>query len=110
MRFGHTFSNEHSRINPSNVSSLQLAWTFATGDAVSASPTVVDGVVYVGSWDGYFYALNAHSGSLIWKFQVDCQNSVIPVPPLPGAGDSATTACPHRWRINHLLGRSCCRP
>src|SRR5437588_183796 len=43
----HTFSNEHSRINPSNVSSLQLAWTFATGDAVSASPTVVDRVVYV---------------------------------------------------------------
>jgi len=79
----HTFSNEHSRINPSNVSSLRLAWTFATGDAVSASPTVVDGVVYVGSWDGYFYALDAHSGKLIWKFQVDCQNSalVLPWPP-----------------------------
>ncbi|MGB6177491.1 MAG: PQQ-binding-like beta-propeller repeat protein [Methylocella sp.] len=77
----HTFSNEHSRINPSNVSSLQLAWTFTTGDAVSASPTVADGVVYVGSWDGYFYALDAHSGSLIWKFQVDCQNSIVPVPP-----------------------------
>jgi outer membrane protein assembly factor BamB len=77
----HTFSNPKSRINPKNASSLQLAWSFKTGDAVSASPTVVNGVVYVGSWDGYFYALEADTGSLIWKFQVDCQNSVVPVPP-----------------------------
>jgi glucose dehydrogenase len=66
----HTFSNDESLINPSNVSNLNLAWTFTTGDAVSASPTV-----------GYFYAIDAHSGSQKWKFQVDCQNSVIPVPP-----------------------------
>src|SRR6202171_1885733 len=72
----HTFSNPKSRINPKNASSLKLAWSFKTGDAVSASPTVVNGVVYVGSWDGYFYALDADTGSLIWKFQVDCQNSV----------------------------------
>ena len=37
----------------------------------------------MGSWDGFFYALDAHSGKLIWKFQVDCQNSalVLPWPP-----------------------------
>jgi glucose dehydrogenase len=39
----HTFSNEHSGINPSNVSSLQPAWTFTPtlekADAFSASPT-----------------------------------------------------------------------
>src|ERR1700730_1099829 len=75
----HSFSNPKSRINPDNVATLQQAWTFQTGDAVSASPTVVDRVVYVGSWDGYFYALDAQSGSLIWKFQVDCQYSVVPV-------------------------------
>jgi outer membrane protein assembly factor BamB len=80
----HTFSNEESLITPSNLSSLQPAWFFQTGDVVTASPTVVDGVVYVGSWDGYFYALDANSGSLKWKFQVDCQNSVVPVPPQCG--------------------------
>jgi outer membrane protein assembly factor BamB len=77
----HTFSNPDSGINPSNVASLQLAWTFPTGDAVSASPTVVGGVVYVGSWDGYFYALDAKSCALKWKFRVDCQYSVLPIPP-----------------------------
>jgi glucose dehydrogenase len=56
----HSFSNPESGINPGNVAKLQsldaLAWTFQTGDAVSASPTIVESVVYVGSWDGYFYA------------------------------------------------------
>ena len=41
---------------------------------------MVDGVVYVGSRNGFFYALDAHSGKLIWKFQVDCQNSVLVLP------------------------------
>jgi polyvinyl alcohol dehydrogenase (cytochrome) len=76
----HTFNNPASRINPGNVARLQPTWSFSTGDAVSASPTVVDNVVYVGSWDGFFYALDARSGELRWKFQVDCQNAVIPVP------------------------------
>ncbi len=76
----HTFHNKQSQIDPSNVGNLKALWTFQTGDAVSASPTVVKGVVYVGSWDGYFYALHANSGALVWKFPVDCQNTVLPVP------------------------------
>ena len=77
---GHTFSNPHSRINPSNVNKLKRAWIFPTDDAVSASPTVVDGVIYVGSWDGNFYAIRARTGTLLWRFQVDCQNAIVPVP------------------------------
>jgi glucose dehydrogenase len=77
----HTFSNIKSRINPSNVANLKPLWAFSTADAVSASPTVVDGVIYVGSWDGFFYAINAGSGALIWKYQVDCDNTIVPVPP-----------------------------
>lgn len=82
----HSFSNPQSAITPSNVSKLIPAWFFKTDDAVSASPTVVDGVVYVGSWDGYFYAIRAQPGPLKrlkWKFPVDCQNSkvVLPWPP-----------------------------
>ncbi len=77
----HTFTNEHSPINPSTVLSLKPAWDFTTEDVVTASPSVVDGVVYVGAWDGYFYALDAHSGALIWKFAVDCQSTIVPIPP-----------------------------
>jgi len=67
----HSFSNPHSLINPTNVATLKTAWHFKTQDVVSASPAVVDGVVFVGSWDGHFYAIDATEGSLIWKFQVD---------------------------------------
>src|SRR6266550_1711643 len=77
----HTFSNSASRINPSNVGQLEPRWTFSTTDAISASPTVVDGALYVGSWDGFFYAINVRSGKLLWKFQVDCDNTIVPVPP-----------------------------
>ncbi len=37
------------------------------GGGIASSPTVVNGVVYVGSWDGYEYALNAADGTLIWR-------------------------------------------
>jgi outer membrane protein assembly factor BamB len=33
-----------------------------------SSPAVADGVVYVGSWDGTVYALNAASGALLWSY------------------------------------------
>lgn len=54
-------------LSAQNASQLQKVWSFTTGGGVAASPTVVGGVVYVGSWDGYEYALNASTGALIWK-------------------------------------------
>jgi polyvinyl alcohol dehydrogenase (cytochrome) len=76
----HSFSNPGSRINPFNVLTLKEVWFHSTGDVISASPAVVDGAVYVGSWDGFFYALDAHSGRQIWAFKVACQKTVVPVP------------------------------
>src|SRR5438874_342078 len=85
----HSFTNPGSLINAGNVGLLAPAWDFTTGDAVSASPAVVDGVVYVGSWDGFFYALDAASGTLMWSFQVDCQSTVQPIPAQCPGGPSA---------------------
>ncbi len=48
----------------------QVKWSFHTGGMVIASPTVVGGVVYVGSDDGSFYAIDAGSGAQKWKFAV----------------------------------------
>jgi eukaryotic-like serine/threonine-protein kinase len=44
-------------------------WQFHTGDVVHASPTISEGVVYIGSWDSYFYALDAASGEEKWRFK-----------------------------------------
>jgi len=45
-----------------------VKWKVKTGGAVLSSPVVVDGIVYIGSDDGYFYALDAADGSEKWKF------------------------------------------
>src|SRR6266480_42933 len=54
-------------ISTSNAAQLALKWAFKTGGPIAASPSVVGGIVYVGSWDGYEYALNATTGALVWK-------------------------------------------
>jgi outer membrane protein assembly factor BamB len=46
----------------------QTLWVFTTGGAVETSPAVVNGIVYIGSDDGFVYALNAENGALIWKY------------------------------------------
>jgi eukaryotic-like serine/threonine-protein kinase len=44
-------------------------WTFETRGPVYSSPTVVNGVVYVGSNDHKLYALDASSGQKLWFFR-----------------------------------------
>jgi outer membrane protein assembly factor BamB len=46
---------------------LMTLWTTVIGGNVSASPVVVDGTVYVGSWDGEFVALDATTGDRVWS-------------------------------------------
>ena len=54
-----------AQVGPSNLS---LAWKFTTNGAIISSPSVSDGIVYVGSQDKNIYAIGAWSGNLIWKF------------------------------------------
>lgn len=55
-----------AEVGPSNLS---VAWRFRTGGSVISSPSVYDNMVYVGSSDGYLYALDAWNGNLQWKFK-----------------------------------------
>jgi outer membrane protein assembly factor BamB len=58
----------HSSTAQEGPSNLTLAWEFTTNGAVISSPTVVNGIVCVGSEDKNVYALGAWSGNLIWSF------------------------------------------
>src|SRR5450759_4818541 len=69
------YNTAHTRYNPkektlgiSNVMNLVKDWSYTTGNWVDSSPSVVNGVVYVGSRDGNLYALNAASGTLLWSY------------------------------------------
>ena len=44
-------------------------WRFRTGDSVDSSAVVIDGVVYIGSGDSYFYALNEADGEMLWRYR-----------------------------------------
>jgi polyvinyl alcohol dehydrogenase (cytochrome) len=72
---GNDFTNSRSqplevRINPHNVGSLTLKWVFTTGADVSATPTVAADAVYFPDWAGNLFAVNKHTGQLIWSHQV----------------------------------------
>ena len=58
-------------IAPDTVGDLRQDWFFATDDAVTATPAVVDGTVYVGDWSGRFYAIDLDSGELDWSFTAE---------------------------------------
>ncbi len=75
----HSFHSP-TTLTPALAPRLRQAWSFPTGDAVTATPTVVHGTIYVGSWDGYFYALRLRDGALRWKFQLASQPAVHPQP------------------------------
>lgn len=77
----------NTTLDPASVRTLLPAWFFPTGDAVTAPPTVVDGTVYAGSWDGNVYALDAATGRLRWRFTLDAQPAVSPVPGHHGVQD-----------------------
>jgi len=78
-KFGRDLSNSaHSAefsINSSNVKSLQTKWTFETGGEISTTPAVAtfsgQHILFVGSWTGVFYALDAITGQKLWTFTVD---------------------------------------
>lgn len=42
-------------------------WTFRTGGSVKAQPVVYESVVYISSFDGVLYAVDAASGRLRWR-------------------------------------------
>ena len=49
-------------------SSNQTFWKFQTEGAITSSPAVSAGIVFVGSTDGYLYAVNATTGTKLWDF------------------------------------------
>jgi outer membrane protein assembly factor BamB/tRNA A-37 threonylcarbamoyl transferase component Bud32 len=46
-------------------------WEFACEDEVRSSPTVAEGIVYVGAYDNNLYALDAKKGQFIWKYATE---------------------------------------
>jgi outer membrane protein assembly factor BamB len=70
-------------LSVASAPNLTRLWSFKTAGVVAASPTVSNGAVYAGSWDGYEYALDAVTGALRWKSYLGRADST-------GCGGTAT--------------------
>ncbi len=74
---GHSsFSRNAVAITPANSGSLVTAWTWKppaptlTGQpapTLAASPTVYNGVIYIGTNSGVFFAIRESTGAVIWQ-------------------------------------------
>jgi outer membrane protein assembly factor BamB len=72
---GHSSYNAAATaITSANVSGLHRDWEWVTpaspnagSNGLFASPTVVNGVVYIGAEDGYFYAVSEATQTVLWS-------------------------------------------
>ncbi len=76
------YSQLHKGKNPyenvlstTNVGSIDVDWSYATLGAITSSPAVSGGTLYVGSADDDLYAINATTGATVWKFHTT--NSIV---------------------------------
>src|SRR5437763_6639228 len=74
---GHSSHNgAATAIKPGNAAKVSQAWKFAPGTNPSglagflSSPTVYNGVVYIGARNGYFYALDENTGNMMWSRRI----------------------------------------
>lgn len=62
---------EHTGYSPARFFDGQggVRWRLQTGGAVRSSPAVSGNRLFVGSGDGYLYAVNRSSGTVAWRFR-----------------------------------------
>ena len=90
----HFQAAEHV-LAPANVGLLAPRWTLTTAGAVSATPTVSDGVVYVPDYGGKLWAVAAGSGRVLWSRDISGYTGV--------AGDVSRIS-PAVYRDELILG------
>jgi polyvinyl alcohol dehydrogenase (cytochrome) len=69
--FGRDLSNSRSNpdetvLSPATVPGLRMLWKH-DGASTTSTPAVVEGVVYLPSWDGAVTALRLEDGSVVWR-------------------------------------------
>jgi PQQ-dependent dehydrogenase (methanol/ethanol family) len=85
---GGNFRGEHfsplSQVNDKNVNNLGLAWSadLPIPDGISATPIVVDGVIYFSGAYSVVFAVDAGSGEVLWSYDPEVRNAFAKHPQL----------------------------
>jgi len=67
---------------PPTGAQVPILWSVSM--PMASSPIVSGGTLYVGAWDGYFYALNASTGAVKWTFRTGAAFSGLQIPAISG--------------------------
>ena len=90
---GHTGLNSNeTTITATTAKNLALSWQFTTGGAIYSSPIISNGVLYIGSWDGYEYAISTSTHQQLWKQYLGQMNQ--PKPCYNGGGLMGVSSSP----------------
>jgi len=65
---GLAYVTQGDEIDALDVGTGTQVWSYTTDDGVFGTPAVDNGIVYVGSEDGFLYALGASDGHYIWRY------------------------------------------
>lgn len=99
-----TGASGETSLSATNAGQLANVWSLNTfsvpnvggqpvhGGLFAAQPAIVNGVAYVGAWDGYEYAINAATGAVIWSTFLGVTNAPACNPAKPGITSTATVA------------------
>ena len=80
-------------IAAADVGKLKVKWAFAFAGGVGSQPTVVGGRVYLGTGAGRVYALDANSGCIHWRTDIETGiRAALTVGPADEAGKLAVFA------------------
>lgn len=61
------FNPHETILSPSTVGGMALKWMFKTGAAVGSEPAIVDGVVFSANLGGKLFAVDAATGTQVWR-------------------------------------------
>jgi outer membrane protein assembly factor BamB len=61
---------DNNTVNCIDANTGRFVWSYIAGGPVDSPPTIYGSTVLFGCRDGSVYALRAHDGSLVWRFEV----------------------------------------
>ncbi|HYM14127.1 MAG TPA: PQQ-binding-like beta-propeller repeat protein, partial [Dehalococcoidia bacterium] len=62
-----TGAGSDTTISTANAAQLSNVWTLPTGGVIAGGAAIVGNTAYIGSWDGYLYAINVTTGAQLWR-------------------------------------------
>lgn len=54
-----------------SIGLVEEDWEFRAFDEIRTTPVIGDGQAFIGSWDGFLYAIDTETGELNWEFETE---------------------------------------